>query len=173
MIALSDMPMPLDAPQPDIDVAPFSGERIDMVEAGDEKDEEGRDRNRRRRGRRGGRRNRRERDENGNFIEVEGEERAETEATEVAADMAEARSDIFASEPAPSVRVIDIAAPALSEPAAAVAAPVAATAPEPAPLPAPAPVPEPVTTEPVVVGDPSKPKKGGWWARAKAGLTGQ
>lgn len=173
MIALSDMPMPLDAPQPDIDVAPFSGERIDMVEAGDEKDEEGRDRNRRRRGRRGGRRNRRERDENGNFIEVEGEERAETEATEVAADMAEARSDIFASEAAPSVRVIDIAAPALSEPAAAVAAPVAAIAPEPAPLPEPAPVPEPVTTEPVVVGDPSKPKKGGWWARAKAGLTGQ
>jgi ribonuclease E len=32
------------------------------------------------------------------------------------------------------------------------------------------PLPEPITTEPVVSADPSKPKKGGWWAKAKASL---
>jgi ribonuclease E len=69
------------------------------------------------------------------------------------------------------VRVIDIVEPA---PAAPVhAAPAKAEAPADVETPAPAPEPEPITTEPVVVGDPSKPKKGGWWARAKAGLTGQ
>jgi ribonuclease E len=171
MVAVGDMPMPLDAPQPDIDVAPFSGERVDQVEVTDEKDEEGRERGRRRRGRRGGRRNRRERDENGNLLpETEGDGDGETEATEVAADIAEARS--ATAEPgAPKVRVIDIVEPA---PAAPVhAAPAKAEAPADVETPAPAPEPEPITTEPVVVGDPSKPKKGGWWARAKAGLTGQ
>jgi len=34
----------------------------------------------------------------------------------------------------------------------------------------PQPLPEPITTEPVVIADPSKPKKGGWWAKAKASL---
>jgi ribonuclease E len=166
MAAVGDMPMPLDAPQPDIDVAPFSGERVDQVDSSEEKDEDGRDRGRRRRGRRGGRRNRRERDENGNLLpETEGE--AETEATEVAADIAEARSET--AQPAePKVRVIDIVEPVPAAPAKAEAPAYVET-----PAPAPEPAPEPITTEPVVVGDPSKPKKGGWWARAKAGLTGQ
>ena len=35
-----------------------------------------------------------------------------------------------------------------------------------------APAPQPVTTEPVVIADPNKPKKGGWWAKAKATLGG-
>ena len=34
------------------------------------------------------------------------------------------------------------------------------------------PAPQPVTTEPVVIADPNKPKKGGWWAKAKATLGG-
>jgi ribonuclease E len=46
--------------------------------------------------------------------------------------------------------------------------PVNATAPEPVP----APLPEAITTEPVVIADPNKPKKGGWWAKAKATLGG-
>ena len=170
--AVGDMPMPLDAPQPDIDVAPFSGERVDQVETVEgEEGEEGRERGRRRRGRRGGRRNRRERDENGNFIEVEGEERAETEATEVAADIAEARSE--PAEPVAQPRVIDIQEPVAAAPAPAHESAPAAATPAPAPEPVAEPAPEPITTEPVVVGDASKPRKGGWWARAKAGLTGQ
>ena len=169
MVAVGDLPMPLDAPQPDIDVSPFSGERVDQVEPGEE-GEEGRDeRGRRRRGRRGGRRNRRDRDEgardeNGNLIASDGD--AETTATEVAADIAEARSETVSfaepvafAAPEPFTRKIEISEPA-------------PRAEEPAPVAAPEPAPEPVTTEPVVVGDPSKPKKGGWWARAKAGLTG-
>ena len=162
--AVGDMPMPLDAPQPDINVAPFSGERVDQVDAQDGDDsEEGRERGRRRRGRRGGRRNRRERDENGNFIETEGEERAETEATEVAADIAETRSEPSEAPIAPRVIAIQ-ETPAVAE--------AKADAPAPEPVSAPEPAPEPITTEPVVVGDPSKPRKGGWWARAKAGFSG-
>jgi ribonuclease E len=165
-LPVGDMPMPLDAPQPDIDVAPFSGERIDQVEGNGEESEDGRDeRGRRRRGRRGGRRNRRDRDENGNVIATEGE--AETDATEVAADIAEARSEPVVLEAfVEPVQPIRVAEPAPApEPTPQRDEPPVARAPEPEP--------EPVTTEPVVVGDPTKPKKGGWWARAKAGLTGQ
>lgn len=35
-----------------------------------------------------------------------------------------------------------------------------------------APAPQSITTEPVVIADPNKPKKGGWWAKAKATLGG-
>ena len=182
MIATGDMPlhfpMPLDAPQPDIDVAPFSGERIDQVDASDDKDEDGRDRNRRRRGRRGGRRNRRERDENGNLLPDTDLDGAETEATEIAADQAEARSSHDDSEERAPIKRVPISQ-SVSDTASAEPAPQFVSVPvEAAPMASPAPEPEPapietVTTEPVVVGDPSKPKKGGWWARAKAGLTGQ
>jgi ribonuclease E len=64
--------------------------------------------------------------------------------------------------------VIDIVEPVPAAPAKAEALAYVET-----PAAAPEPAPKPITTEPVVVGDPSKPKKGGWWARAKAGLTGQ
>ena len=53
---------------------------------------------------------------------------------------------------------------------------VAAPAPEKAEVvvtePVAAPLPETITTEAVVIADPNKPKKGGWWAKAKASLGG-
>ena len=51
------------------------------------------------------------------------------------------------------------------ETASAVEAPAAAK-------PEKAPAPQSITTEPVVIADPNKPKKGGWWAKAKATLGG-
>ncbi len=78
--------------------------------------------------------------------------------------------------PAPVVAKTRAAAPAKpAEPTPApVAAPVAAPAPA-APEPVQEPAPEPIlATEPVVVGTSGEgPKRGGWWARAKASLTGE
>lgn len=51
------------------------------------------------------------------------------------------------------------------ETASAVEAPAAAKSEK-------APAPQSITTEPVVIADPNKPKKGGWWAKAKATLGG-
>ncbi len=77
-----DRPMSLDAPQPDISIAPFNGETIEDADSDlplsadrpvhDSGDGEGL--RGRRRGRRGGRRNRRDRDEAGNLPEGQNED---------------------------------------------------------------------------------------------------
>ena len=52
---------------------------------------------------------------------------------------------------------------------------VARTSPEPTPEPEPAPAPEP-EPEPVAIvltpPDPDRPKRGGWWSKAKSAVTG-
>jgi ribonuclease E len=61
-----------------------------------------------------------------------------------------------------------VAETAARKPIAPVLTPVAEPAPQPAPAPAPQQPELPVITE----ADPNKPKRSGWWARAKANLTG-
>jgi ribonuclease E len=166
-------PMPLDAPQPDVEAAPFAGEVT--IEPGTSLEEavaedirasaEGDgDRNGRRRSRRGRGRGRRPAEGEAGAAETAEESEA---AEAVAQEAPEPRS----AEPAPPE----------PEPARAEASPAPA-AERPAPPPAPEPEPEPaatidysVTTEPVVVGteaEANRPKRGGWWARAKASLGG-
>ena len=97
-----ERPMSLDAPQPDITIAPFNGETIEdadsdrplsadqpVRETGDGEGLRGR-----RRGRRGGRRNRRDRDEAGNLPEGQHEDDAVSGAqTDVHADQVEDHGD--------------------------------------------------------------------------------
>ncbi len=77
---------------------------------------------------------------------------------------------VFDAEPAPPAQ-IEVAQVETRAESGAVAARAVAQEAEPAPEPAPAPTrPElPVITE----ADPDKPKRTGWWARAKANLTGR
>ena len=155
-------PMPINAPQPSFAGEPFSGTReisadgevIEETEIATEGADSA-DGSRRRRGRRGGRRNgRRGRGdgetqtvgessapESGSIVETGGE------FTPLVAAVVSA-----GEQPAPT--------PVFVEPVSTpVQASLAAEA---------EPVPEPISTEPVVIADPSKPKKGGWWAKAKA-----
>ena len=139
-----------------------TGEEAAPVEAGESSDEDARGR-RRRRGRRGGRG--RGRDETVEFAMEEGfvaPDQAESEAaSDEAAPAQEAGIAAAAEESRPTVTV--------EEPIVAPARPVAE-----APVPPPAPVvPEP---EPVAVvltpPDPERPKRAGWWSKAKSVLSG-
>ena len=139
-----------------------TGEEAAPVEAGESSDEDARGR-RRRRGRRGGRG--RGRDETVEFAMEEGfvaPDQAESEAvSDEAAPAQEAGIAAAAEESRPTVTVED--------PIVAPARPVAE-----APVPPPAPVvPEP---EPVAVvltpPDPERPKRAGWWSKAKSVLSG-
>ncbi|ANY77082.1 ribonuclease [Microvirga ossetica] len=139
-----------------------TGEEAAPVEAGESSDEDARGR-RRRRGRRGGRG--RGRDETVEFAMEEGfvaPDQAESEAvSDEAAPAQEAGIAAAAEESQPTVTVED--------PIVAPARPVAE-----APVPPPAPVvPEP---EPVAVvltpPDPERPKRAGWWSKAKSVLSG-
>ncbi len=192
------VPMPLDAPQPSVSGAPFTGTHVigedgeivteqEVTERAAGDSEAGR----RRRGRRGGRRNgRRDRPEG----ELVSSDVTEGEESVVASERLET---VIAPEPVnvlPQVEVVVAAdepvlpvkkprAPRKPKVAAA-AVPVVDQAIGPvepskpvmveAPVAAPvlAPLPEAITTEPVVIADPTKPKKGGWWAKAKATLGG-
>jgi ribonuclease E len=211
-------PMPIDAPQPDIDAAPFNGETVEHGEGAEREGESaGGERGSRRRGRRGGRRNRR-RFENGVMIEIaegspEDEETAAAKtddmppetiavepsaaepppANEAAPKPRRTRKKVVAGEPA----VAEVAPPPAAEPPAeaastakprrsrkkaepssettATAEPIGVSSSSP-PVPAETPVAEPVvSTAPVVIGIPAedRPKRGGWWARAKASITGE
>jgi ribonuclease E len=144
--------------------AEASMESMEGVEAGESHGAEGEERGgrRRRRGRRGGRGRARE----------EGVETANDDdfvaQREVAAVMAE-ETPVPATEPVVSVETAEAepeAAPAAAEAAPAEQTPVE----EPA---APAPVPEP---EPIAVvltpPDPDRPKRAGWWSKAKSVLSG-
>ncbi len=145
------------------------------------------DRRRRRRSRRGGRNRRRERGEG----EGEGEASGEVEGLEAGAPLPVEPSDDFAPAVESPAAPVEIAAPAFAQPhvhveaQAEIHAPVAQTpveapvavaspaeivqpaAPEPAPVrePAPAPLPE----API---DPNRPKRSGWWQRAKQSFGG-
>ena len=182
-------PMPLNAPQPVVSGAPFTGthvigedgEIVTEHEVTDKPAGEG-DAARRRRGRRGGRRNgRRDRPE-GELAVAESEGTSEASEENGSSDVAEAAPMIEAGEAPEAVKKVRAPrkprTPA-PEPVADVVAPVAPApaAPEPVITAAPEPVvarlPEPITTEPVVIADPNKPKKGGWWAKAKATLSGE
>jgi len=190
-------PMPLDAPQPSVSGAPFTGthvigedgEIVTEHEVTDKPNGEG-EAGRRRRGRRGGRRNgRRDRPEGeavlgeaGEATEA-GESAATSEAPSSVTPMGESMTVVEAvTEPEavvvpvkkaraprkPKVVAVDASAVETATVPASAPEPVKATAPEPVP----APLPEAITTEPVVIADPNKPKKGGWWAKAKATLGG-
>ena len=177
-------PMPLNAPQPMVSGAPFTGthvngedgELVTEREVTDKPLGEG-EAARRRRGRRGGRRNgRRDRPE-GELAAI---------GSEASDDMSDEALPSTASEPAPMAEVVEAPEtvkkvraprkPRASAPAPT-AEPVASASSEQVVVTAPEPVvaklPEPITTEPVVMADPNKPKKGGWWAKAKATLGGE
>jgi ribonuclease E len=155
--------MPLNAPQPSFAGEPFSGtreitaegdviEETEVVAEGAETNEG----NRRRRGRRGGRRrDRRGRGEGEASLassdETDSNSTAHGEGASESSHAAEPQREVVREERAPVVaQQPSYEAPTHGE--------------EPQPLP------EPITTEPVVIADPSKPKKGGWWAKAKASL---
>ena len=97
-------------------------------------------------------------------------------AEPVAEEAAAAAEPAPAAEAAPAPkarRTRKKAEPAAEAPVADVPA---AAEPEAAPVPVAEPAPEPVvSTEPVVIGTPAedRPKRGGWWARAKATITGE
>ena len=192
------VPMPLDAPQPSVSGAPFTGTHVigedgeivteqEVTERATGESEAGR----RRRGRRGGRRNgRRDRPE-GELVSsdvTEGEEsvvaseRLETViAPEPVNVLPQVEAVVAIDEPvlpakkpraprkpkvaAAAVPVVDQAIGSV-EPSKQVMVEAQVAAPVLAPLP------EAITTEPVVIADPNKPKKGGWWAKAKATLGG-
>ncbi len=143
--------------------------------------EEG-DRRRRRRSRRGGRNRRRER----------GEGEGENGALEEGAVAVAAPTDDFAPEAETPVAPVEIEAPAFAQPhvhaqahaelpaheaPAPVEAPVAA-APQPVAAEAPAPAPEPALVReqpaplPEAPIDPNRPKRSGWWQRAKQSFGG-
>jgi ribonuclease E len=194
-------PMPLDAPQPSVSGAPFTGthvigedgEIVTEQEVTDRPNGEG-EAGRRRRGRRGGRRNgRRDRPEGeavlgeaGDATES-GEAVVASEAQESVMPIAEAVMVVEAvAEPEvaakpvkkaraprkPKVAAVDASVVETETAPVSTPGPVKAKTPEPEPMPMPAPLPEAITTEPVVIADPNKPKKGGWWAKAKATLGG-
>ena len=136
-----------------------SGTEAATTEAGESEDERGG--RRRRRGRRGGRG--RGRDEAVEFAMEEGFVAPDEAQAAPASDKpipAEARAEAEAEEPRPAAESEHIVAP--SRPVAE------------APVPPPAPViPEP---EPVAVvltpPDPERPKRAGWWSKAKSVLSG-
>ena len=156
-------PMPLNAPQPSFAGEPFSGTReitaegdvIEDTEVVAEGGEAG-EGNRRRRGRRGGRR----RDRRG---------RGDAETSFASTDEAEApsasESEMISEAPRATEhhqeQPREERAPVPSEAGGGEGVTHADESPS---------RPEPITTEPVVIADPSKPKKGGWWAKAKASL---
>ncbi|NBJ26393.1 Rne/Rng family ribonuclease [Microvirga arsenatis] len=141
--------------------AETSGGDASPIEAG-EADDESRGGRRRRRGRRGGRG--RGRDEAGEFAREEGFAASEADEAEPASDepapAAAARPEPEAPRPAAQEPIVAPSQPAAPEPVAAQE-------------PAPAPVPEP---EPVAVvltpPDPERPKRAGWWSKAKSVLSG-
>jgi ribonuclease E len=188
------VPMPLDAPQPSVSGAPFTGthvigedgEIIVEHEVTDKPNAEG-EAGRRRRGRRGGRRNGRKDRPEGEAIAGDADEGAEVvvaserletviptvevetvtvpeAAVEAEGPVAPVKKPRAPRKPkvvaADKVEAEAVAAPAPVKAEAVVAEPVAA------------PLPEMITTEAVVIADPNKPKKGGWWAKAKATLGG-
>ena len=156
-------PMPLNAPQPNFAGEPFSGtreitaegdviEETEVVAEGGEPNEG----NRRRRGRRGGRRRDRRGRGEGETSMASSDENESSSASEGV----DATDSSHTAEPHREV-VREERAPVITQ----------TTSYEPsAPAEEPQPLPEPITTEPVVIADPSKPKKGGWWAKAKASL---
>ena len=145
---------------------------------------------RRRRSRRGGRNRRRERGEG------DGEATGETGSSEEGALISAAPADDFAPAVESPVAPVEIAAPAFAqphvhvEPHAEVPAPVVAQAPVEAPVAetpapvapkavvadAPAPEPAPVRETPPPLPeapiDPNRPKRSGWWQRAKQSFGG-
>ena len=162
------------------------GEIIVEHEVTDKPNAEG-EAGRRRRGRRGGRRNGRKDRPEGEAISGETDEgnevvvaseRLETVIPTVEVDVvtvpeASAEAEVPAAPvkkpraprkpkvvAADKVEVEAVAAPAPEKAEVVVTEPVAA------------PLPETITTEAVVIADPNKPKKGGWWAKAKASLGG-
>jgi ribonuclease E len=193
-------PMPLDAPQPSVSGAPVTGthvigedgEIIVEHEVTDKPNVEG-EAGRRRRGRRGGRRNGRKDRPEGEAIAGDKDEGAdvvvaserletviptvEVETVTVPEAAAEAEAEAEAEVPAAPVKKpraprkpkvvaadkVETAAVAAPEPVKAEAVVAETVA---------APLPEMITTEAVVIADPNKPKKGGWWAKAKATLGG-
>jgi ribonuclease E len=155
--------MPLNAPQPSFAGEPFSGtreitaegdviEETEVVAEGAETNEG----NRRRRGRRGGRRrDRRGRGEGEASLassdETDSNSTSHGEGASESSHAAEPQREVVREERAPMVaQQPSYEAPTHGEESQ--------------------PLPEPITTEPVVIADPSKPKKGGWWAKAKASL---
>jgi len=140
---------------------------------------------RRRRSRRGGRNRRREREDG------EGEAASETGSLEEAAPLAAGPADDFAPAVESPAAPVEIAAPAFAqphvhvEPHAEIPAPMVAQAPveapvaaAPQPLVADAPAPEPAPARetppplPEAPIDPNRPKRSGWWQRAKQSFGG-
>lgn len=170
------------------------------VVAGDRTEGETSEGNRRRRGRRGGKRNgRRERDAQttDGATDAQAARGMQSEMAPATAETVAAPPESLAEAPVKKGRTVRKskiaeaavdAAPVAETPAAPVAkgrAPrktvKAVIGPGEAPKvtevraaskPERAPTPQPVTTEPVVIADPNKPKKGGWWAKAKVTLGG-
>ena len=145
------------------------------------------DRRRRRRSRRGGRNRRRERGEG----EGEGEASGEVEGVEAGAPLPLEPSDDFAPAIESPAAPIEIAAPAFAqphvhvEPQAEIPAPMAqapveapvAVPPQAEPVLTPAPEPAPVREAPPAPLpeapiDPNRPKRSGWWQRAKQSFGG-
>ena len=143
------------------------------------------DRRRRRRSRRGGRNRRRERGEG----EGEGEASSEVEGLEAGAPLPIAPSDDFAPAFESPAAPVEIAAPSFAQPhvhvevQAEIPAPIAqvpvemavAAAPQAETVPTPAPElvreapPAPLPEAPI---DPDRPKRSGWWQRAKQSFGG-
>jgi ribonuclease E len=151
------------------EAAPADAEAVS--EAGSESGEgheSGEERNgrRRRRGRRGGRG--RTRDENGEFAPetpVEGDEAAVQAVSEAPAEPKQAeREPVLASE---SNIAISREQPAVEAPQAE-----AHQAEPPQPVAPPEPEPEPVAVV-LTPPDPDRPKRAGWWSRAKSVLSGE
>ena len=177
-------PMPLNAPQPVVSGAPFTGthvigedgEIVTEHEVTDKPTGEG-EAARRRRGRRGGRRNgRRDRPE-GEFAVAGNEAGDDVSSDTHPSEISEAVSNADVSEipetvkkvRAPRKPRVPAAEVTVQTPVPFASEPIAVAAPEPVATR----LPEPITTEPVVIADPNKPKKGGWWAKAKATLSGE
>ena len=141
---------------------------------------------RRRRSRRGGRNRRRDREDG------EGEAASETGSLEEAAPLTAGPADDFAPAVESPVAPVEIEAPAFAqphvhvEPHAEIPAPVvvdapvaeapAAVAPQPVVAETPAPEPAPVRETPPPLPeapiDPNRPKRSGWWQRAKQSFGG-
>jgi len=177
-------PMPLNAPQPVVSGAPFTGthvigedgEIVTEHEVTDKPTGEG-EAARRRRGRRGGRRNGR-RDRPEGELAIAGNEAADDVSSDThPSEILEATSNADVSEipetvkkvRAPRKPRVPAAEVTVQTPVPVASEPIAVAAPEPVATR----LPEPITTEPVVIADPNKPKKGGWWAKAKATLSGE
>ena len=156
------VPMPINAPQPSFAGEPFSGtreisadgeviEETEIAAEGGDAAEGGR----RRRGRRGGRRNGRRGRGEGESLVAKDASAIETDSNGETADesMPLVRAEVVVVQQPASTPVyvepvsVSVEAPSVAETIT---------------------VPEPITTEPVVIADPNKPKKGGWWAKAKA-----